>query len=204
MANELKQPSTILSTWFQDDKTGSLEQPQLKRWFKGGKAFDKSLRERFSFTLAEAGRGNLNHWLDSSEGALAFIILLDQFNRNIHRGTTQAFAMDNQALSASMQALTLTYPAQVSCTQRVFFYLPFEHHESHLSQSRSVSLFKQLSEEAPSELSDFAHRMLASSIEHKNIVDQFGRYPHRNRVLNRVSTPEELDWLSSESKRYGQ
>lgn len=194
----------ILAFWFRDDATGRMDLPQSKRWFTGGKQLDAELAERFSTLLSQSRRGELDHWADTAHGALALIVLLDQFNRNIHRGTAEAFAGDQQALGLCHHALQKGYPAQLPLTHRVFCYLPLEHDESAASQERSVTLFTELLEAAPPELYDYARGTLDYAHQHKEIIDRFGRYPYRNAVLDRTSTPEELEWLNNGSKRFGQ
>jgi uncharacterized protein (DUF924 family) len=198
-------PQHVLETWFKDDNSGRMDLAQPKRWFMGGAALDQKLKSLYSQTLKQAGTNKLDHWLDSIQGTLALIVVLDQFNRNINRGTAAAFKHDAKAVAASKHALTMGYTAQLPVSQRMFCYMPFEHDESAESQSQSVALFKQLREDAPTtEYSEFADRALASAIEHKDIIDKFGRYPHRNAVLGRASTEEELAWLDNENKRFGQ
>ncbi|MFT4725528.1 MAG: hypothetical protein ACI9UN_000023 [Granulosicoccus sp.] len=197
-------PKHVIETWFKDDISGRMDLPQPKRWFMGGPELDQKLNSQYSQTLIKAGANKLDHWLESAQGTLALIIVLDQFNRNIHRGSAAAFEHDIKAVAASKHALAMGYTDQLTVSQRIFCYMPFEHDESAESQSQSVALFKQLKEDAPTESSEFAGRALASAIEHKDIIDKFGRYPHRNAVLDRVSTDDELAWLESENKRFGQ
>jgi uncharacterized protein (DUF924 family) len=204
LANTDQTPESIIRFWFKDDATGRMDLPQPKRWFNGGKTLDQELATLFGPVLLRARQGHLAHWLESAHGTLALIILLDQFNRNIHRGTAEAFAADHQALAACEHALGMQYPLQYSLTQKVFCYLPLEHHESPDSQKKSVALFSALTTEATPDLQDFANSTLSSAREHQQIIDQFGRYPYRNAVLERASTKEEQDWLEQGNKRFGQ
>lgn len=197
-------PKHVLDTWFKDENTGRMDIPQPKRWFMGGAELDEKLTIEYSHTLLLAAENKLDHWQDSAPGTLALIILLDQFNRNINRGTAAAFEHDSKAVQVSKHALAMGYTEQFPISQRMFCYMPFEHDESAESQRLSVSLFKQLREEAPDDFSEFAESTLASAIEHKDIIDKFGRYPYRNAVLNRTSTEAELAWLRQENKRFGQ
>lgn len=195
---------TVLEFWFCDESTGRLDLPQSKRWFMGGEALDAELRERFSEAVERARSGHLDHWLTSPSGALALIVLLDQFNRNIHRGTAAAFAADAKALTACHHALAMHYTDALPLTQRMFCYLPLEHAESAESQVLSLALFEELARVAPDELQEFAAGLVQYAREHKEIIDRFGRYPYRNEVLGRQSTQQELDWLQLENKRFGQ
>lgn len=197
-------PEHVLETWFKDDETGRMDLPQAMRWFMGGATLDQKLKSQFAPTLKQAGANKLDHWLDTAQGTLALIIVLDQFTRNIHRGSAAAFEHDAKAVAASQHAVAQGYDQQLPISQRVFFYMPFEHDESAESQLQSVSLFEQLKKDASPEFSEFAERTLASAIEHKEIIDNFGRYPHRNAVLGRASTEAELAWLEDKNKRFGQ
>ena len=201
---EVLTPQHVLDTWFKDEATGRMDLPQTKRWFMGGLELDQQLSSQYSHTLLLAGENKLDHWMDTAQGTLALIILLDQFNRNINRGTAGAFAHDAKAVTVSKHALAMGYTKELPISQRLFCYMPFEHDETDESQSQSVALFTQLKEEAPEDFSEFADRTLASAIEHKDIIDKFGRYPYRNAVLQRRSTEEELAWLANENKRFGQ
>lgn len=205
-ANSVEQtPDTVIHYWFRDDTSGRLDLPQSKRWFLGGKKLDRELRSRFGELLERARKGLLDHWLQSADGTLALIILLDQFNRNIHRGTADAFAADNQALAASRHAIAMNYLQHYSLTQKVFCFLPLEHDEAAESQEKCVAMMSSLTQESTTpDLHDFATRTLASAREHKQIIDQFGRYPYRNKVLGRASTARELEWMAQVNKRFGQ
>lgn len=194
----------VLETWFKDDETGRMDLPQLKRWFMGGSKLDDYLRATYSPTLQAAAAGELDHWLNDSQSTLALIIVLDQFNRNINRGSAAAFALDAKALAASQRALEKSYTDDYSFTQKMFCYMPLEHDESRESQRKAVALFQQLKEDAPPEYTEFATRALASAVEHQEIVEEFGRYPHRNEVLGRPNTEEEELWLAADHKSFGQ
>lgn len=197
-------PQHVLEIWFKDDTTGRMDLPQSARWFMGGASLDQELTLHYSETLKQAGSGKLDHWLDDPQGTLALIVVLDQFNRNINRGSAEAFEHDEKALAAGKHALAMGYAAQLPVSQQLFCYLPFEHDESVSSQTQSVALFKQLKENASPEFSEFAQQALLSAITHKEIIDKFGRFPHRNAALGRTSTDEELAWLEKENIRFGQ
>ena len=202
--DEVTLKARVLDIWFKDDDTGSMELPQSKRWFMGGKALDQRLISDFTEAVDKAANGALDHWQDDAQCALALVVMLDQFNRNMYRGTAQAFAHDAKALSISRHCVNNALDESLPVTQRVFLYLPFEHDETAQSQQESIRLFTQLHNSAPPSLQDFSKRALGSAMEHKRIVDQFGRYPHRNACLGRTSTPEELAWLNSSGSRFGQ
>ena len=159
-----------------------------ERWFSQDHAFDALCRERFLLTYEAAARGDLNEWELEPEGALAVVLLLDQFPRNMFRGTRRVYATDPAALMVADRAIERGHDKAVAPELRRFFYLPFMHSEDLGDQDRSVALNEDLGE--------------AESIKwarhHRDIVGRFGRFPHRNAVLGRESTPEEQAFLASE------
>lgn len=155
-------------------------------WFGKDPAFDRRFREAFATEHAAAGRGELMPWLASPEGALSLVLLLDQYPRNAFRGTLRVYVTDALARVVADAALELGHDRSVDAGLRGFFYLPFAHSERLPDQERSVALNAELPEPAPSH-----------SRRHRDIIAQFGRFPHRNAVLGRASTPEEADWLAA-------
>ena len=159
-----------------------------ERWFSQDAGFDALCRERFLLTYEAAARGDLNEWEIEPEGALAVVLLLDQFPRNMFRGARRAYATDPAALFAADRAIERGYDKAVAPELRRFFYLPFLHSEDLGDQDRSVALNEALGE--------------ADSIKwaqhHREIVARFGRFPHRNAILGRESTPEEAAFLAEE------
>ena len=155
-------------------------------WFRGGEAVDDRIRERF-LGLHEALRDEVpESWRATARGMLAAVIALDQFPRNMYRGSREAFAADPAALALAMEALDRGLDQEMSIEERKFFYLPFEHSEDPAVQARSVELFATLENE----------ETLGYALRHKEIIDRFGRFPHRNAVLGRESTPEEVEFLT--------
>lgn len=169
----------VLRFWFGE---GAERGKAHKRWFEKNAAFDAEVRERF-LPLYEALAGN-EEWLARPEECLARIIVLDQFPRNMFRGSARAFATDAQALAAARHAVAHGFDRDLLPVERQFVYLPFEHSESLADQERACELMRPLGEE----LFDWALR-------HKQIIERFGRFPHRNAILGRESTPEELEFL---------
>lgn len=161
-----------------------------KVWFVKDPVFDEKIRQRFLNLLESAQRGELQHWRHDPKHCLSLIILLDQFPRNLFRDTPRAFATDPMALDAARFAVAQRHDQAVSPLERVFIYLPFEHSESLDDQVRSVALFKALEEEVSNgaEFLDYAKR-------HHDVIARFGRFPHRNRILNRASTEAEIEFL---------
>lgn len=168
----------VLNFWFEELKPA--------QWFKASDTLDESIRQRFSTLLQQAMRGELESWRNTAEGRLAEIIVLDQFSRNIHRGTPQAFAADPVALVLGQEAVRADALKQLETVeQRDFLLLPFMHSESALIQQQALPLFK-------AHTSPGCYR---AAVQHKDIIDRFGRYPHRNAILGRSSTAEELEFL---------
>jgi len=194
----------IIDDWFLDADTGRRDLPQPARWFRGGKALDAHLRSRWSSDLGAALAGERDHWREERSGSLAFVVLLDQFARNLHRGSAAAFAGDERALAAARTAIARGDDRRLPLVQRVFLYLPLEHHESIEMQRESLRLFTALRLGAPDPLTDFAQATLDSAREHAAIIERFGRYPHRNAVLGRTSSDEEREWLDEGGGRFGQ
>jgi len=202
-ANEVS-VDDVLDAWFGDRATGRRDLPQTRRWFSGGKAFDRMLGERFGRTIDTVARGELDAWRETPEGALALIVLLDQFARNVHRGTAEAFAHGARALALAETGIARGDLERLPFVQRVFYVLPLEHDESLDSQRRALALFRRLRDTAPPELAGFAESTLDSAEEHAAIIERFGRYPYRNEVLGRRCTAEEETWLAEGAKRFGQ
>jgi uncharacterized protein (DUF924 family) len=168
----------ILDFWF-----GELNNQQR---FAKDNALDSQMRDRFGPVLQAASRGELFKWRTTPQGRLAEIIVLDQFSRNIHRGTVAAFAQDAQALVLAQELVASGQDYVLDAGQRTFAYMPYMHSESRLIHVQAVALFSQIGLEGS----------LAFEHRHKAIIDQFGRYPHRNAAIGRTSTAEELTFLS--------
>jgi len=156
-----------------------------ERWFNKNAAFDKEIRERFFDTYEAAAAGRLSAWEQSAQGALALLILLDQFPRNMFRGDARAFATDPLARAITAGAIIRGFDSQVPKELRSFFYLPFEHSEDLADQERCIALNKATGD---------ADGLKWAEI-HANIIRRFGRFPHRNAALGRTTTPEEQAFL---------
>ncbi|NER48152.1 MAG: DUF924 domain-containing protein [Symploca sp. SIO1A3] len=184
----MSQVKEILDFWF-----GKPEEPEYgkirKFWFTKNPKFDQELRSRFLSVYQQAAAGGLDTWRTSPDSCLALIIVLDQFPRNLFRSQPQAFASDPQALSIAQYAITQGFDQKLLPVQRWFIYMPFEHSENLEHQHQSVELFSSLKDE-PNCASgiDYAYR-------HLKVVERFGRFPHRNKILGRESTPEEIEFL---------
>jgi len=179
-------PQEILFFWFDGNYTKWREV-----WFEKDPHFDAEINSRFGSWLEPAKAGHLKDWHSAPESALALTILLDQFPRNIHRGTPQSFAYDSFALHSAELAVDREFDRQMTTAQRMFLYLPFEHAEDLEKQNRSVDLCRQL----PEDDSGLKTHTLQYALLHHDIIRRFGRFPHRNAILGRASTPEEIAFL---------
>ena len=165
---------------------------------------DEAIRSRFGELLEDARAGELASWADGPRRRLSLIILLDQFPRNIYRGSARAFAYDAQALALALSGMQSAADAALDVVERIFFYMPLQHAESREVQEESVAAYRRVLAEAPAEVRAFFASSLRSAEHHRSIIEQFGRFPHRNRALNRPSTPEEEKWLARTGGRFGQ
>jgi len=174
----------VLAFWFQGERNLFRSDP----WFTKVPEFDALCRERFGFTVQAALDGALDPWAATPTGTLALVIVLDQLPRNIHRGTHLAFAGDAHARRFARNAIAGGIDAQLTPVERIFLYLPFTHSENLADQDLSVRLFAAL--ESPSS------KALDSAERHRDVIRRFGRYPHRNAALGRISTPAEAAYLA--------
>lgn len=157
------------------------------RWFARDDAFDAEFRRRFEAEHFVAARGEYEAWMESAEGALALLILLDQFPRNCFRGSAHSYATDGLARHYAHRAVEAGFDREIDSGLRLFFYLPFEHSEALADQDRSMELFGGIGD---AELMKYAQL-------HRDLIERFGRFPHRNAALGRESTQEEIDYLAS-------
>ena len=181
--------SSISSGIDPDAVTGFWGAAGPTKWFAADAAFDQSCRA-FEEAHLLAARGGLAGWEETAPGALALLLLTDQIPRNIYRGSAHAFATDPLALAVADRALARGFDAQTDASLRLFFYLPFEHHEDAQSQARSLALVEKLAAETGNRaIWDYARL-------HADLIARFGRFPHRNAVLGRLTTPEEAAYLA--------
>ena len=193
----------VIDFWFGRQSEGFSGAAARRRWFAPDPEFDREISRRFGSLLRAAAEGVLKKWLDEPRGCLAFIIVTDQFSRQIHRGTAEAFATDPLALAAARGGVEIGYDRQLGFDERSFFYLPFEHSESEEDQHTSVELFTRLAADTPANDRGHSDEALRFARSHRDIVARFGRFPHRNAHLGRASTPGELEFLRTAS-RFGQ
>jgi len=194
----------ILSFWFQEKE---LSAPKIDRrldiWFGEDPVFDHECKKLFENDVDRASNGELDHWAAEPRGLLALILLLDQIRRNIFRGTAEAFAKDNVALKLCVEGALAKKTAGLTPIQQAFFYLPLQHAESPKVQARSVALFRRLAEAvSPTFRETFETIAQFAELRH-DIIQQFGRFPHRNKLLDRKNTPEEDEYLAADSPDSG-
>jgi len=197
------QPESVLAFWFgAPGSAAEVAGRQSKLWFGKSPANDQAVIERFAATLTAATAGQLDHWAHTPRGRLALVIVLDQFPHHVHRDQPQAFATDPQSLALSIAALESGEDRKLAPIERVFLYLPLEHAESLDLQERSVSLYEQLAHEAAADERALFDGFLDYARKHRDVVVRFGRFPHRNEILGRPSTPDELEFLKQPGSRF--
>ena len=195
----------VLAFWFREQE---LSAPQIDRrmdiWFGEDATFDHEIQHEFSDDVELASEGKLDHWADDPRGRLALIILLDQFRRNIHRNTAKAFELDRLALKLCVEGAMQKKDRGLTPIQRAFFYMPLQHAESRKVQAKSVELFSRLAEAVSPTYRETFLTMAQFAELHHDIIDRFGRFPHRNNVLGRDNTPEEDEFLAGDVPDFGQ
>lgn len=180
----MKTENDILDFWFEEID------PSL--WFTKDLLFDQQIRDRFKKTYEEVVEGAHSHWRKTPEGRLAEIIVLDQFPRNMFRDTAKAFASDELALHLAEETVRLGEDQKLSMIERSFLYMPYMHSENQVMHEKALKLFDQ-----PGLENNLKFEKL-----HKAIIDRFGRYPHRNKLLGRTSTPEEIEFLKQPNSSF--
>jgi uncharacterized protein (DUF924 family) len=187
----------VLDFWFGPlDAHGQANAEHARRWFAKDEAFDHEVGERFSESYAAIAAARHEGWLEQPRGRLAYVIVLDQFSRNMFRGSPRAFDRDAQALAAAADGVARAHDRPLTLDERAFLYMPFMHSEALSMQDRSVALFSALAAEAaPPEQRDRLAAALKYAIAHREIIARFGRFPHRNKVLQRTTTRAEMEFL---------
>lgn len=181
---EMEEYEAVLAFWF--------EEIEPKQWWKFDAEFDARVGQRFSGLLEQAASGEQYGWRGSARGRLAEVIVLDQFSRNLRRGTPGVFAQDPTALALSQEAVAGGALTRLSQAQRQFLLIPYMHSESRLIHERAETLLRE-------HVSDYG---LGFELRHKAIIDRFGRYPHRNEILDRASTEEKIEFLKQPRSRF--
>ncbi len=199
------QASAVLAFWF--GEPGSSERETFRElWFRKSEATDRRIAEQFGPSIERALRGELADWARQPESALAQIVLLDQFTRNVFRDTPRAFAGDARALAAATTMVGQRQDEALPTLQRCFVYMPFEHAEGMGAQDEAVRLLTRLVESAsstpPAPLAANLRNMLDYAERHRAVIQRFGRFPHRNAILGRHSTPDEIAFLQEPGSRF--
>jgi len=196
-------PDDILQFWFHsltDATPIDKKLPPAKLWFNGGQAFDEEIRQKFLADYQKARAGEYKDWESTARGRLALVLIFDQFSRNMFRNTLQAFATDSQALELALRSIKDGKDKELMLIERVFLYMPFMHAELSAAQEEGVRLFEALAAESqarsPHNASYFENN-LKYARQHRNIIAKFGRFPHRNAILHRVSTDKERAFLEN-------
>ena len=195
----------IIEFWIGPAATdASAAKARGKLWYQSTPASDEALREKFGQDLKQAETGALDGWTQTADGTLALVILLDQFSRNLYRGTAGAFANDAKAQKVALRAIDNDQHKSLSYVGRAFLYHPLHHSEDLALHDRNVELFEALLNEVDEPFKDQIDGFLHYAREHRDVIKRFGRFPHRNEVLGRESTPEEVAYLEGGASRYGQ
>jgi uncharacterized protein (DUF924 family) len=183
--NTLTTPQEVIRFWF--------EELESRQWFEASEEIDVRITERFGATLIAARGGELGTWCKTPDGCLALVIVLDQFSRNIHRDTPEAYTSDAQALAIARDAVARDDDVEIPPLRRVFLYMPFMHAEDLTAQEQGVALFQRLAQEESA-----VQANLSYALRYRDIIARFGRFPHRNGILGRETTPQEKSYLEAE------
>jgi len=203
MADERAEHETVLEFWFGAlDALGRADDEHVRSWFKKDPAFDGTIRERFGALHASVARGERSEWCETPRGRLAAVIVLDQFSRNLFRGTARAFASDRQALDLASEGVARGYDRALVLDERTFLYMPYMHSEDLVVQERSVELFRSLLEGLPGAARDRVAETVDYAERHRDVIRRFGRFPHRNVFLDRTSTAEEIQFLKDPAHHF--
>jgi uncharacterized protein (DUF924 family) len=189
-------PEEVLEFWFGDAPQDEHElMAGIVRWFRGGDAFDREVVRRFAVAVDAAVRGGFEGWQSTPRGRLALVILLDQLTRNIHRGSPRTYAGDARAQALALEAFADGSAGELGFVEQVFLSLPLLHSESLAHQEREAEIARMLAAKAPALFEPMAAMLLEQSAKFRAVVARFGRFPHRNALLGRMSTPEEIVFL---------
>lgn len=195
----------VLSFWFGSLNKGLPDEEHQTLWFRGSANDDADIKKQFATVLPAAIAGELDEWKETPQGRLALIILLDQFPRNIFRGSALAFAYDAAALNAAKEGIAQGQDKKLQTVARQFFYMPFQHSEVLEDQEQSMVLYQSMVDDAPTaELKSMAESCLSYAKQHHDLIKTFGRFPHRNKVMGRDSDAKEKHYLTNGGATFGQ
>lgn len=192
----------VLEFWFGELKDGRADDAHSERWFTKNPDFDRLLADRFEALHGRIMSGEHDAWLETPRGRLAYIIVLDQFSRNMFRDTPRMYASDERALHAALEGIERGMDRDLELHEQMFFYMPLMHSESLDVQNQCVELFQRLHDEAPPPLKERVADSLKYAEMHRDIVQRFGRFPHRNAILDRTSTDEEQHFLTQPNSAF--
>ena len=196
-------PEEVLAFWFGDlDADGRVDAAHSARWWQKDAAFDREIRDRFLGLHRKIVDGRHDGWLEAAPGWLAYLVVLDQFSRNMFRDTADMFAHDDRALAAAIAGIAKGYDRALASDQRLFAYLPLMHSEAMAHQDRCVQLLEAHRNSVEGAARTAADRSLDAALRHREIVDRFGRFPHRNALLGRQSSAAELAFLEEPNSSF--
>lgn len=199
------QMTRILGFWFGEIENGDVrDASKRKMWFNGTPDLDEHIRTEFLTTYESGLNGELTSWQQSARGSLALVVLLDQFPLNMFRRSKRAFESEGAAVKACQYAVSTRQDRDLELVERTFLYMPLMHAEDAVLQAESVDRYSELALSAPDHLREQAEKTLKFARSHRDIVEAFGRFPHRNAVLERNNTPEESTYLAANPPSYGQ
>ena len=195
----------ILDFWFADALANPVRaQERLGFWFQPNRETDKFVEARYAQTVRDASRGLLASWEAQPRSCLALVIVLDQFPRNMHRGTAAAFQHDEKALAVTRRGVGAGHLDALATVERDFLLMPYQHCEDVACQREGVALYERMVREAPAAWRAVAEQTLHYARLHREIVERFGRFPHRNAIVGRASTPAEVEYLAAGAESFGQ
>jgi len=195
-------PEEVLSFWFPEEDIRVDRETFGRRmgwWFGGEPEVDRQIKERFGHVLEQARRGKLDHWAETPRGRLALIVVLDQFSRNAYRGSPLSYAQDPNALKLAVEGIDAGVDQELTFQERLFFWMPIAHSEDLAVQERSVRHAEEEAADAPPHMRAESEFGISQARGARDVIARFGHHPHRNEILGRTSTPEELEYLRTET-----
>jgi uncharacterized protein (DUF924 family) len=198
MADAISTPQAVLDFWLGTlDANGHADPDHARRWWQKDAALDREIIERAGALHEEIVKRQHEDWLDDPRGRLAYVIVLDQFSRNMFRNSPRAFAADAQALAAATDGVARGHDKALAADERSFLYMPFMHAEELAMQDRALALYAALAADAPAGLAERRAGAVKYAEKHREVIARFGRFPHRNGALGRTSTAEEWEYLKA-------
>ena len=196
--SQVATPEDVLQFWFEPPAAGPANlMAKIQRWFRGGPAMDREVIDRFAPTVEAALAGALDGWADTPRGRLALVIVLDQFTRNLFRNDPRTYAGDERAQALALEAFDRALDTDLSHEERLFLSMPLLHSEDIAHQRRLGEIAREIQRTAPPELAQMCAMHVEQSDKYTGLIERFGRFPHRNGILGRPSTPEEQELLAT-------